>query len=339
MDVGEKLFVAAIMLIFVYVAMYLQIAIHEGGHLVAGLLSGYQFSSYRIGSFMWMKQDGKIRFKRFSLAGTGGQCLMAPPELADGRIPVKFYNFGGVIANIFSSIIGIILYLCFRDAGLYVNVLLIFVIVGIGFAMVNGIPLKMGDINNDGYNAISIEKDKDSMRSFWIQMKMNEEQSRGLRLKDMPDEWFRFPEDEAMNNSMVAIEGVLVCNRHMDLHQFEKANEMMKHILEIDSGIIDIHKLLLECDRIYCELLENHLEEAEILYTDELKKFMKRMRTFPSVIRTNYAYELVVHKNQENVEKWKLEFEKCAKKYPYTGDIESERELMDIISDTRQVKA
>ena len=120
---------------------------------------------------------------------------------------------------------------------------------------------------------------------------------------------------------------------------FEKANEMMKHILEIDSGIIDIHKFLLECDRIYCELLENHLEEAEILYTDELKKFMKRMRTFPSVIRTNYAYELVVHKNQENVEKWKLEFEKCAKKYPYTGDIESERELMDIISDTRQVKA
>ena len=87
-----------------------------------------------------------------------------------------------------------------------------------------------------------------------------------------------------------------------------------------DRSALERRKFLLECDRIYCELLENHLEEAEILYTDELKKFMKRMRTFPSVIRTNYAYELVVHKNQENVEiVWKAL--KCIRRrMPGTSD-------------------
>ncbi|MBQ3106858.1 MAG: hypothetical protein IJC51_05275, partial [Eggerthellaceae bacterium] len=42
------------------VAIVLQTIIHEAGHLVFGLVSGYRFSSFRIGSFMWMKTDEGI---------------------------------------------------------------------------------------------------------------------------------------------------------------------------------------------------------------------------------------------------------------------------------------
>ncbi len=70
-----------------YLAIFLQIILHEAGHLLFGLLTGYRFSSFRIGSFMWILQDGKIRFKRFSLAGTGGQCLLLPPPMVDGKMP------------------------------------------------------------------------------------------------------------------------------------------------------------------------------------------------------------------------------------------------------------
>ena len=84
----------------IMLSLYVSIIIHEGGHLVFGLLSGYGFSSFRIGNFMWIKQDGKIKLRRLSLAGTGGQCLMTPPEEKNGKIPVVLYNLGGVIANI-----------------------------------------------------------------------------------------------------------------------------------------------------------------------------------------------------------------------------------------------
>ena len=42
------------------VAYFANIIVHEGGHLVCGLLSGYGFSSFRIGSLMLVKIDGKL---------------------------------------------------------------------------------------------------------------------------------------------------------------------------------------------------------------------------------------------------------------------------------------
>lgn len=57
---------------------------------------------------------------------------------------------------------------------------------------------------------------------------------------------------------------------------------------------------------------------------------MKSMRTFPSVIRTEYVYALMSEKDANKEEKYKAEFEKCAKKYPYPSDIQSERELMEM---------
>lgn len=61
------------------VGVLVQIVLHEGGHLAAGLATGYGFVSFRIGSVMLLKKDGRLQFCRYQLAGTGGQCLLAPP--------------------------------------------------------------------------------------------------------------------------------------------------------------------------------------------------------------------------------------------------------------------
>ena len=37
--------------VFLAASFFLQIVLHEGGHLAAGLLSGYEFSSFRVLSF------------------------------------------------------------------------------------------------------------------------------------------------------------------------------------------------------------------------------------------------------------------------------------------------
>ena len=63
------------------IAFILQVIVHEAGHLVFGLLSGYKFISFRVFDFKIIKDENgklKIRFER--LAGTGGQCLMRAPE-------------------------------------------------------------------------------------------------------------------------------------------------------------------------------------------------------------------------------------------------------------------
>lgn len=312
-------------------AIVLQIIIHEAGHLIFGLLTGYQYSSFRIGSFMWQKKDGKIHFRRMSLAGTAGQCIMVPPDMVDGKMPYVLYNLGGSICNMVVAIICLIL----RYTGVvhhnYLNLgLFMMAAIGFIFALGNGIPFKTQTINNDGYNAISLGKDPEALRSFWIQMKTNEAQVNGMRIKDMPKEWFKVPSPEGMKNSMVAALGVYACNRLMDEGELEKADQLMEELMAMDSAMVGIHRNLLVCDRIYCELMHaNRQEVLSEMLTNEQKQFMKSMKKFPSVLRTEYAYALMAEKNVAKANQIKEQFEKIARTFPYPGDIEGERELMD----------
>lgn len=312
-------------------ALLVQTILHEAGHLIAGLLSGYTFSSFRIGSFMWVKEQGKIKFRRLSVAGTGGQCLMNPPDPVDGKIPVVLYNLGGPLINLATVPVFVSLYFLFRDNPFLSSVFLMLYMTGLGYALINGIPLKSGFINNDGYNALELSKSPEALHSFWVQMKVNEQLSRGVRLKDMPLEWFVLPDEGHMKNSMVATMAVFYENRLLDELAFEEAVPLLDRLLSMKSGIVPIHRNLLICDRIYCELIgENNKAVIDRLYTKELTKFMKQMRTFPSVIRTQYAYALFYEHDAEKADAFMTQFEKCAKKHPYAADIESERELLTL---------
>lgn len=336
-DLSENLFTLVSLLVFMYVGFFLHIIIHEGGHLIFGKMSGYTLSSFRIGSFMWLKENDTICFRRFSLSGTGGQCLMAPPEMRDGKIPVILYNLGGSLMNVITGSIFFALHVVFSEFAYLSIVFLMFSIIGFASALMNGVPMRMGTVDNDGYNAWALNRNPDAMRAFWVQMKANERISKGVRLKDMPDEWFEMPTDEAMKNSLVATIGVFACNRLMDAHQFEEADALMTRLICMDSGMVGLYRNLLICDQIFCELIgQKRDQRIRTKMSKDQKKFMKSMKTFPSVIRTEYAYALLWEKDLEKAEKIKERFEKCAKTYPYPSDIQSERELIEIADNIEQ---
>ena len=314
------------------VAMYLQIIIHEAGHLIFGIFTGYKFSSFRIGSFMWQKEQDKVRLKRLSIAGTGGQCLMSPPELVDGKIPFVLYNFGGVILNTAAFVLFFVSSVLCKGIPYLAFFFLIVGVVGLMYALLNGIPLRLSTINNDGYNTISIGKNDEAQRAFWIQLSVQSQIAKGHRLKDLSDEWLFIPSDDGMNNSIIATIGALQCNQLMDMHAFEEAYQLMNTLINMDSAMVGLHRYLLNCDRIYCELIgENRSDRLEYIFDTQQKKFMNSMKNSPTVLRTEYAYTVIVEKDIKKAEKIELIFEKMAQKYPYQSDIESERELIQIV--------
>lgn len=319
------------LLISMYIAFFVQVVIHEAGHLVFGKLSGYTFSSFRVFSFMWIKEKNKIRFRRLSLAGTGGQCLMVPPDMNDGKIPVVLYNMGGSIMNILVSLLFLVLFALTAEEPYLSLVMLISAVVGFAFAIMNGVPMRLGTMDNDGYNAFALRKNSDAMRGFWVQLRANEQIASGVRLKDMPEAWFVVPSDAEMKNSMVAVIGVFACNRLIDEHRFEDADQLMAHLLDIDSGIVGLHRNLLICDRLFCELIgENKSDTVEALRSEEQQKFMKSMKNFPSVLRSQYTYALLAKKDFKQANEVETQLEKCAKSYPYPSEIQAERELIEI---------
>lgn len=324
-------FEAVLLLVGIIVAFYLSTILHEAGHLIFGLISGYKFSSFRIASFMWIKQDGKINFRRLSIAGTGGQCLMIPPEVKEGKIPVILYNLGGVIVNILLTAIFALGYCLVKTNFLLSIVLLFGAAASIILALTNGLPLNIGGISNDGLNAIHLSRNPGAAVAFRNQLLMNAAQANGVRISAMPDEWFTLPDGADMKNVHNASIAVFAESRTLDRLDTESAEIEIEQLLNSDYNVIGLHKNLLKCDLVFARLV-NHGREAEIssILTLEQLKFMKSMSTYPSVMRTEYAISLIRDKDEKKAEKIKNDFEKMARKYPYPTDIAADRSLMDL---------
>ena len=319
----------AALILSICLAMILQIIIHEAGHLVFGLMSGYKFCSFRIGNIMLLKDDEKWVLRNYSLAGTGGQCLMSPPDFVDGKIPVVLYNFGGCIMNVIASILFVAVAVHAGSNELVFTFSISMILIGITFALTNGIPLQVGMINNDGMNAISLGKNPAALRAFWTQLRVNEELTRGKRLKEMSPSYFAIPAESEMGDTMVATIAVFHANWLMDQVRLEEAEPYIKALLAKKTGISGLHRSILISERIYLELVVNkNVDEAIRLHDKAHEKFVKAMKTMPSIIRTEYAYALLAEKDEEKAKKILDQFEKNAKTYPYPREIEGERELI-----------
>ena len=77
-------------LIFLYFIMFLQTVIHELGHLLFGLATGYKFSSFRIGGVIFVKDNGKLRVKRYFPCGYGGAMPYGSARYEGRRCTVRY---------------------------------------------------------------------------------------------------------------------------------------------------------------------------------------------------------------------------------------------------------
>ncbi len=313
----------------IIICAYISIIVHEGGHMLFGLASGYSFCSFRIGSLMWIKQDGKIKLRRHSIAGTGGQCLMTPPAEKNGKIPVILYNLGGVIANFLLAALFALAY--FLSVHRFVLLALIFLfgaIISFAFALSNGYPLHVGGIANDGMNAIHLSKNPDAAIAFRNQLLMNAAQTEGTRLSQMPEEWFTLPEGADMQNVLCASIAVFAINRTLDRGDTVKAEQEITDLLHNGYNVIGLHKNLLTCDLISCRLINNPDANISALITYELKKTMKSMKAFPSIIRTQYIIALLAEKDERKADKIMADFDKLTSKFPYPQEVFAEKDIM-----------
>lgn len=315
-----------------YFFMLIQIILHEAGHLLGGLMTGYRFLSFRVGSYMWEKgPDGKIRFGRFSLAGTGGQCLMSPPDQAGGNFPYVIYNAGGVAMNLLlAALFGLAAWLL-REYALATLLCSEMALVGLAFGLMNGIPLQIGAVDNDGRNILSIGRSSDAKQAFWLQMKINEQSAWGLRLKDMPDAWFPTFTEDASGNSMVTAAEVLSANRLLDSGDFAAAEKSMRRLVGRGKEMPGIYRNLMINDLAYLELIAGRAAgNVEALQSPAMKKFIQSMKLYPSVLRTQFAEALLLDKDPAKAADVRARFDKMALSYPHQSEIDSEMMLMDI---------
>ncbi len=323
----EMLAIFMVMIIF-YIVLILHIFIHETGHMICGLISGYKFSSIRFFCFMFVKEDGKLRVKKLSIAGTGGQCLMTPPAI-DGTSPVSLYNWGGCLANVIVSAVSIVVAVFIKELVVLQTIMLMMGVVGICLAIINGIPLKT--LSNDGYNAITLKKRPEARKAFEKSLYITNETATGKRLKDMPAEFFDYEIGAyELDDNMLITNAVMTLEYYVDCMNLEKVYELSKYLYE-NVQLVDAHKLV-AIGELISSILMTDRDKAEIdkILTEENKKLLKIFKAQPSVHRVWYIYDLLVNGDMEKAQEHRKNYEKLIVKYPYQSDLESEVELMNL---------
>lgn len=301
----------------------LQFALHEVGHLLFGLASGYKFSSIRIYKYAIVKDDSGFHIKKFNIQGTGGQCIMALPEDTDpSRVPFFWYNAGGIIVNILLFAISMIV-LSYCDLGMVAESFFIMLaFTGAFIALTNGVPLSFNGLCNDGRNILLLMRNKRSRRFFLRMMQVASELSRGKRLKDMLREWFEdipvdSPKDYFLLTNRINYAALLE-----DSGRFDEARRVYEEISSFGNDLPGMIKLEIGADHILMELLTTARRDiVETIYDKWLKAYINSSYKF-SPIKAVALYALALHHDNDPVRAKQLldELESHRKEYLMPGE-------------------
>lgn len=259
-------------------AIYAQIIIHEGGHLACGLATGYRFVSFRVASIILYRDGGRLRAGRFSVAGTGGQCLLEPPtdEAADAeRMPYRAYCMGGAAANLAAAAAAAAILAAGIQSVAAAFTATMFLFTGIVMAAMNGIPMRVGGLPNDGLNARMIRRSNAIRRMLWVQLKVNALYSRGRRLREMPDGWFSIPEGADLANPMYATVAMFDVWRQIECRDFEAADALLLRLHACSGRMIELFRLEISADRMFtAAMLRRPKREIRRILTERAAKYL-----------------------------------------------------------------
>jgi len=299
------------------VSIVLGIIAHELGHLVLGLVSGYRFSSFRVGPFIWFKEDLRTRFS-FSKSIFAGQCLMAP--VYDFRMfRFVLYNLGGVIFNIILTVLFFVLFLLApSNASLsaWEGAFLVITILNLLLAVQNFLPIR--SLTNDGANIREAMKSVDATRGLYMMFHVNNLMMQGVRYRDMDEKLFEVNYKADRNNYLVAYMFILRATRLDDKGQHDKAFEIYNN-LEL-AKLPAVYQYLVKTNLMYHHVVyDPNYSTARELYKDKgLQDFINSGIT-PCVC-ISAAYTFFVEGKKDEGRKILVKSKKVLKNTPNKGE-------------------
>lgn len=329
----ESMIAAGLGIIFFIVSILILVIIHEAGHLVCGLLSGYKFVSFRIFSFTIIRSNGKLRIKRFAVAGTGGQCLLTPPDLPLDQIPTGWYNFGGVLANLI-AVLAVAPFFPIADNPFVGEAIVIFILAGVFLIIINGVPMKISGAGNDAYNMIALRKNMLSKRGLVDALRANALIQEGIRPKDMPDEWFIVPDNIDYRNQLEVSIPIMAASRLIDEMEYQKALVDFERLYSRKDKIIGLYVKEIACELVFLRLICGNIEGAKALLDPMLMKYIETYRKMmSSKERILCAIELKINNDRDKALKIYQDLDKRKNDYLLQGEVLSDLAIMqDILS-------
>lgn len=302
--------------------LQLTIIIHELGHLVLGLMTGYGFLSYRYLSWLIVKDKaGKFHWHRYSIIGTGGQCLMIPPD--QDEIPIFWYNIGGVLFNALSILPAVLIILL--QSNDFINfVVSVFILMSILLIATNWLPIK--GITNDGNNYREAKKYPETRIAFNDIIRMSMYYTYGYRSNEILLK--SNLESLSYEHTLQAIILLFMHTRKLyalDIEGFKQG------IFDMENAFESKQIKMLPAMKLYIyfiRLLERKLDDP-ILTDKTLQTILKRSKYEPFFYIIRYVESTL--RGQEDSSKIKEAFFQLAQKSHLKGEVLDCIDLIDYL--------
>lgn len=301
-------------------SFFLHIVIHESGHLVLGLFSGYHFVSFRIFNLMVARNaQGSVEFKTFNVMGTGGQCLMAPPAYDPQAFPYKRYLLGGILAN------GLACLLCAGLGGLGSLFGTIFFFIGLFVVITNGIPMQF----NDGKSLQLAMRSQENRYLLYNSLKVNELLAQGLSYTQIPSELFE-PVPPMPEYTYFNTQHELICvNRSLEALDFTKAKVLLEELWQKREEIafpVFVAGITGELLALLCLTDPNDLRIPELWQDKTLQQLLRQ--PLMGNYRIKGIYEKTIKNDPEAAKKLLEKALTLQEKMPTAGDAKMEEKLI-----------
>lgn len=321
-------------------AFFLQVILHEAGHMVAAVVRGWSFIHFMILGIVLSRKDGKFHLSRFAVPGVGGQCLMMPPAEGDTDFGIAFYNAGGVLMNIVVSVLSVALFGCFSNSLIWdVNVFLVSLcFTGMFFALINGIPGVSGGVPNDGMNICKLRKDPFGTYVFLTTMRVMGKLQQGSSVEEIADEYLNkgYLTDGVKIDYANPIHGVAV-NFDLSLAiarlDFGKAHAIMDEIEPAFDEIVPIYQKEITYERVFLYLVapREGFDVGQLIDLDTLRYFEMQTHFRPTALRVKYTFARLYECDEEKADYIYKQFYDVCKDYHVPGEVESEKKLIEYV--------
>lgn len=319
-----------ILILIVAFSVLLQIMIHEAGHLVFGLMTGYRFVSFTILTIRIYKNGKKCAIGKSGLTGAGGQCVMEPAFEESNHIPYFWYNAGGVIFNLLAGIFGGGIALGFDDGTMARTSFVLAAVISLFFVVSNGIPMRTKMIANDAYYILMMANHPSAKRAFWRIMKINAVSAGGKKLMDLPQEWFSDLPDSDYNNPLICGFAVDQIYYLLEQQAYQQALDLCNRLLKA-KAILGIYKNEAICEKQFCEMMLMREAGAEnAVDAPEEAAFKKRLDPITSC-HTRYAYAAFVLGDQEKSAQVITAFQAKCQKDCNKGIVAHEKFMLELL--------
>lgn len=290
---GQSMLFVGVSMLVLFIWIYINTLIHEMGHLVAGLLTKYSFVSFRIGSFTWVVEHGKLRLKKTVLKGTGGQCIMCPSASKPEDMEDTWYLLGGSLANLFLSSFCAFLYGSFLYSIWTYGIFFLCSIGGLASCIMNLFPIKSGGMVNDGYNIFIAGRKPHSKAAMYYLLTANARLSEAESPEALPEDLFQQIKEFEFEDLTNVYEGNLYMATellYLSEENYEEARLRSEKLYETEN-VLGLFKQEAQCSLLYYELIgECREDRINELYTPKLKKYIRQTSCYPARKMLMFAY-------------------------------------------------